>query len=169
MATKKTATKSTSKAKLNIDVDLNSKNNKKTTKKATKKTLKTVKNASAGSIAIALVLLIVGLGVGLGAWFFVCKDDGFLMNGQEEITLTLDEKYADDGVKIVEFGQDKSSSFELETNLKKSDDGKYYSDEVGTFYITYKATTTLYGKIFNIQKIRLITFVEASDDVVEVD
>ena len=52
----------------------------------------------------------------------------------------------------------------IETNLKQYPDGNYYADEIGTYYIIYKVDDIKYGKIFTVQRIRLITFVEPTPD-----
>lgn len=157
MAERKTIAKKSSKATLNLDL------NTKTTKKSTNELKKAVKKASPKGLVISLVCLLLGLVLGVGAWFIVCRNDKFVLLGEEEITLTLDESYVDEKVEIVEFGKDASTSYTTQTNLQVDANGKYYSTEVGTFYIKYKATTLVFGKIFNIQKVRLITFVEASE------
>ena len=51
----------------------------------------------------------------------------------------------------------------VETNLKKNNNDEYYADEEGTYYIAYTVEDLKYGTIFKIQKIRLITFVEATE------
>ena len=57
----------------------------------------------------------------------------------------------------------------VETNLKQHQDGSYYAEEVGTYYIIYKVDDIKYGKIFTVQRIRLITFVEAEEPDINVD
>ena len=37
------------------------------------------------------------------------------------------------------------------------------SNEVGTFYVKYSSNSIKYGKIFKVEKIKLVTFVEASE------
>jgi hypothetical protein len=57
----------------------------------------------------------------------------------------------------------------IETNLKQTQDGRYYADEIGTYYIIYKVDDFKYDKIFTVQRIRLITFVESSESDIVVD
>ena len=52
----------------------------------------------------------------------------------------------------------------IETNLIKNPDGTYTSNEEGTYYIAYTVNNFKYGTLFKIQKIRLITFVEATEE-----
>ncbi len=158
MAVRKKATKTSKKAESGIsvsDIEVSSK-----TKKNAEKALK---NAGAKVLLCVFIFLIVGIVVGAGAWWFVCKDDCFELIGNDEIVLTLDEEYVDDGVNIIAFGQDESDSVVIETNLSVNDAGNYYSDEIGTFYITYKSECFKYGKLFKVQKVRLVTFVEVSE------
>ena len=158
MAVRNKATKTSKKAESGIsvsDIEVSSK-----TKKNAEKALK---NAGAKVLLCVFIFLIVGIVVGAGAWWFVCKDDCFELIGNDEIVLTLDEEYVDDGVNIIAFGQDQSDSVVIETNLSVNDAGNYYSDEIGTFYITYKSECFKYGKLFKVQKVRLVTFVEVSE------
>ena len=148
MAIKKTATKTSSKAKLNLNIF----GNKKQTKKQEKEIEKTVKKSSFKTLIASLFLIIVGFTIGAGAYFLVCKNDTFEIVGNDEITLTLDETYEDPGVKIIEFGKDISENATVKTNLSKNDDGKYYSNEIGTFYIEYSVDSIKYGKVFKIGK-----------------
>lgn len=158
MAVRKKSTKTSKRAEGIIDIadiEVSSK-----TKRSAKSTLK---NAGAKTLIIVLLCLILGVAVGFGAWWFVCKDDCFKLVGNDEIVLTLDEKYVDEGVEIVAFGKDESESIVIETNLQIDENGNFYSDEVGTFYITYKSDCFKYGTLFKVQKVRLITFVEISE------
>ena len=102
--------------------------------------------------------------IGGGIWWVVCRNDCFAIIGNDEIELTLDEKYEDFGVKVVAFGKRlKADEIAIETNLKVDINGRFYSDEVGTFYIKYSTSNFKYGKLFKVEKVRLITFVEPSE------
>ena len=141
MATRKNATKTSSRAKSGLgEVNLS--------KKDKNQIKKTAKKAGAKAWLLAFVFLILGVGIGAGAWAIVCR------NG---------EKYEDEGVKIVAFGVDVSQDFSIETNLKIDEEGRFYSDEVGTFYIKYSTTNFKYGVLFKVDKIRLVSFVEPSE------
>lgn len=157
MATRKTASKSSSRAQLDLNLD------EKQGKKSNKKIKKTLRKASAGAVLLACVLLVVGAVGGYFGVKFLSRNDCFLLVGQDEITRTLDNPYEDLGVKAVSFGRDVSNKVKIETNLKQNAEGKYYADEVGTYYIIYKVEDIKYNSIFKVQKIRLINFVEASE------
>ena len=159
MATRRKTSKSSSRARLNIDLDDIS-FSKRTRNKATKE----LKKTNLKTWVIAILVLIIGVGIGIGAWFLTSKNDCFELIGAEELMLTLEETYTDQGVKIVSFNNDVSDTVVIETDLEKDNDGKYYAEEVGTYYIKYSSKDIKYGKIFKIEKIRLITFVEPSDD-----
>ena len=159
MATRKTASKISKKAKLNINIDLNKPN--KTQRKNVKKQMKKVKPIA---VVLAIILLVGGA---FGGWFgckILTKNDCFELIGKDEITLTVGKPYPDEGVKVVSFGKDLSDKVNVETNLTKSEDGTYTSSEIGTFYMVYTVDSLKYNTIFKIQKIRLITFVEESED-----
>ena len=156
MATRKTASKVSKKAELNINLN-------KPTKSQQNKTKRTLKKLS--PLTLFLVVLFLGGGL-VGGWFGVkilTKNDCFEIIGKDEITLTLGESYLDEGTNIIEFGKDISKKATVETNLIKNEDGTYTSNEVGTFYMVYTVNSIKYGTIFKIQKIRLITFVEESE------
>lgn len=156
MATRKTASKTSKKA--SIDFNWNNKPNKTQKNKAKKQ----LKKLSVGGI-IALVLM---LGVGaVGGFFgvkFLTRNDCFVLNGADEITIQLNDRYVDQGAKVVAFNKDVSKDVEIETNLKVDEDG-YYAEEVGTYYMVYKSKNIKYGSLIKVQKIRLITVVEASE------
>ena len=147
----------------------------KTRKKATQKVTRKVKKIGIKAILIILLVTLFGVGIGVSACWFVSRDDCFQIIGMEEITLTLKDEdatsftsnniYYDEGVKVISFGRDISNDVYVETNLKQHEDGGYYADEVGTYYMIYKVDDIKYGKIFTVQRIRLITFVESTPDI----
>ena len=163
MATIKSASKTSSRARLNVYLDDISVS-KRTRKKATKE----LKKIDAKTWVIAILVLVIGVAIGIGAWFLTSKDDCFELIGADELTLTLEETYIEQGVKIISFNKDISEEVVIETNLEKDNDGNYYAEEIGTYYIKYSSTDLKYGKVFKIEKIRLITFVEPSEGMDDV-
>ena len=156
MATRKTVNKQSK--KVSADIEFNQPN------KSTKRKLKKqAKKLTAGTIFVIIILLAVGAVGGFFGCKVLTKNDCFELIGNDEITKTLNEGYEDDGVKIIAFGKDDSSKVKITTNLKQKEDGKYYAETEGTYYITYTVDNLKYGTIFKIQKIRLITFVEPSE------
>ena len=159
----------------NAPEDRDGKATRSTNKKVNKTINKKVKKIGIKAILIILLVTLIGGGIGLGACWFVSRNDCFEIVGMEEITLTLKDEestefgegniYYDEGVKVVSFGRDISEDVYVETNLKQHTDGGYYADEVGTYYMIYKVNDIKYGKIFTIQRIRLITFVESAPEV----
>lgn len=137
--------------------------NKKSTKKTSKKVLKEFKKSSKGFLIAVLVTLLLTLVLGFGVSYFTKDTDYFNIIGNDELTLTLEETYADEGAKVREFGLNFSGLVKTESNLKQDANGNYYSNEVGTFYIKYTVSSIKYGLIYKVQKIRLITFVEPSE------
>ena len=118
------------------------------------------------------MLIIVGIAGGYLTTKILTKNDCFVLNGQDEQTLFISEEtgsqtYKDEGVKVIAFGIDDSDKVEIETNMKMNEDGEYYAEEVGTYYMIYTVKNIKYGSIFKIQRIRLITFVEESEGVEE--
>lgn len=169
--TKKVKTK----AKINWGWDAPEERKGKATRstKSNRSVSRKIKNFGGKALLILLLVTLIGGAIGIGACWFVSRDDCFDIVGKDEITLTIkaeDEQisennsYYDEGVKVVSFGRDVEDTIYIETNLKQNEDGSYYSDEVGTYYIIYKSNDIKYGKIFMVQRIRLITFVESTPE-----
>ena len=165
MATKKTASKTSSKAKLNINFDeqVTTNSKRKPTKRTQKKVEKSIKKVGFSALVFALLFLIIGAGAGWFATKMICKNDCFEIVGMDEISIEIGTNYVDQGVKIIAFGKDEKDSVSIETNLTKNVDGSLTSPEEGTFYIKYKSDCFKYGKLFKVEKIRLISFVEPSE------
>ena len=157
MATRKTASKVSKKAELNLEFD-------KPKKSQQNKAKRTLKKLSPVTFFVAVLFLAIGAA---GGWFgvkFLTKNDCFILNGKDEITLTVGAKYIDEGANVIEFGKDIAAKVSVETNMDKNQDGSYTSNEVGTFYMVYTVDSIKYGTIFKVQKIRLVTFVEESEE-----
>lgn len=202
MATRKTATKTTQKAKLNFGFGDNVENSASKSKKSSatsskgrktstsrsttssrtassniaqpskrtqKKVEKTIKKASPVAIIVAILFLVVGLGAGWLTTSIICKNDCFDIVGMDEISIEIGTNYVDQGVKIVAFGKDESASISIETDLTKNADGSLTSNEEGTFYIKYKSDCFKYGKLFKVEKIRLVSFVLPSEPSEKID
>ncbi len=159
MATRKKASKTSQKAKVEFtwqtDHQIKQSQKKKTTKK--------LKKLSFSVIMLSLVLLAMGA---TGSYFgmkYLVRNDVFELNGKDEITLQIGENYTDEGAKVIAFGKNEESKIKIETNLTKNADGTYTATEEGTYYITYTVDNLKYGTLFKIKKIRLITFVEATE------
>ena len=74
----------------------------------------------------------------------------------------MGERYVDEGVKVIEFSRDIKDTVYIETNLQQ-DNNEFYATEIGSYYIKYLTNSIKYGKIFNVTKVRIITFVEESE------
>lgn len=134
-----------------------------TTAAASVGAIKAAKKMNGKSLAIVVVCFILALAIGAGVCFFLGRNDKFEFVGSEELSLALDETYADEGVSIKEFGFDISKKAVVNTNLKQNEQGEYYAEEAGTYYMIYTVKSLKFGFIYPIQKIRLITFVEPSE------
>ena len=157
---KKNASKSTSKASLNLKLNHPNKNRN---KRKTNKIKKQMKKLGIGSIALIFVFVLFGAVIGFFGIKIITKNDCFELIGEDEITLTLDKTYKDDGVKIISFGKDFSRDVIINTNLIQNDDNSYLAEQEGTYYIEYTVDNLLYGKLFKIKKVRLISFVTPSE------
>lgn len=168
----KNVKKNTEKARMNWGWDLPENRDGKASRRTNKQVNKAISKIGFAGIVIALVFMLLGCGVGGGVIYFLSRNDCFVINGREEITLTIGENYVDDGVKVISFGRDLSDSCVVDTDLIINQDGSYTASEIGTYYIKYSVDDIKYSKIFTVEKIRLITFVEETiaDEVdMEVD
>lgn len=159
MATKKTASKTSKKAEINIDFN-------KPKKSQTNKVKRNFKKVGKKSLLVALVMLVLGAA---GGWFgvkFLTRNDAFEIIGQEEVSVILGTNYEDLGVKVVSFGKDLSDKVQIETNLTQNPDGTFSAEDYGTYYIVYTVDSIKYNSIFKIKKIRLVSFVEESEGTI---
>ena len=155
MATKKTVTKTTKKAESGVSVNLSKKSGKRAVKIANRVGLKV--------LLFAFIFVLCGGLIGGAAWWIVCRNDCFEIVGSDNISLELDKTYEDEGVKIIAFGKDEKDSVSIDTNLIIDSDGNLKADEEGTYYIKYTSNCFKYGKLFKVEKVRLVTFVAASE------
>ena len=157
MAIRKNTSKVSKKVQADISID-------KPSKRTTRKVKTKLKKLSAGTVFFVILLLVLGVVGGYFGVKYISRNDCFEIVGQDEITLEIgSEPYEDKGVKVVAFGVDETDKVQIETNLKKNSDGKYYAETEGTYYIKYTVDNIKYGSIFKVQKIRLIHFVEPTE------
>ena len=137
-----------------------------------------IKKLGIKAILIVLLITIIGGAIGAGCCYFVCRNDCFKIIGNEYVEcvfqkdgaeLADENLYVDDGVKIVSFGRDISDKVKVETDLISKGDGVYAAASPGDHYIIYKVDDIKYGKIFTVERIRIIHFVESADDDIVVD
>lgn len=155
MTTRKTVNKQSEKVKLNHEFNLSSKTGK--------KVKKSLKKANKVAVLVAVICLLIGAIGGFFTTKILTKNDCFELIGSDQIVLTVGESYLDQGVKVVSFGKDFKDKVEIETDLTKDENGLYSAQEVGSYYIIYKVNNLKYGSIFKIQKIRIISYIEASE------
>jgi len=177
----KEAKKVKTKAKINWGWDSPEDRDGKATRSSRRTSQKRIKprmNLGAKAILIILIVTLIGVAIGASVCWTLTRDDCFVIIGNDEITLTLRAEgeeinsrnsYTDEGVKVVSFGRDVSDKVYIKTDLKRNEDGSFTADEIGTYYIIYKVDDIKYDKIFTVQRIRLITFVESEEPDINVD
>ena len=147
-------------------------NSKSTTQKTVKRAgvaaatvgaVKAAKKMSGKSFAVVFVCFILALAVGVGVCFLLGRNDKFDMLGAEQITLKINDKYADEGVEIKEFGINLSKKAIVDTDLKTDGNGNYYAESAGDYYIAYTVKSLKFGLIYPVQKIRLISVIGESE------
>lgn len=142
---------------------------KKPGKRKQKKAVKTVKSMGVAGILVVLLFLLIGAGIGVGAMFVMSKNDCFEIVGKDDMYLATSDYYIDEGCKVVSFGKDISKDVIVETNLLKADDGSYYAVENGDYYIKYTTNDIKYGKLFVVEKYRIVRVTDKASEGGEVD
>ena len=125
---------------------------------------KTAKRLGGKTVAIVVISLVIAIIAGACACFYLSRKDAFELVGWQYVTLEVGEGYADEGVRIIEFGRDVSDKAEIKTDMVLVD-GKYYaSGEETEYYMIYTVNTLKFGKIYPVQKIRIVTFVQPTEE-----
>lgn len=141
------------------------------TKKSNKNINKTIKKIGFKGLLISLVVLLFCLALGIGASYFLTRNDCFELKGDKDIVLSVETPYVEDGYTVIEFSKDISKKVTIETNMKVDINGNYIPqyDElgnpiIGEYYIIYKVNSFKYSKFSTIEKIRLITFEDITEN-----
>ena len=134
---------------------------KKAKSKVKRKAKSKAKRIHPATYIIALLCLALGIGAGAGGYALVSRNDCFTLKGKSSYTVSVGTPlvYGDEGVKVISFGGDISHRVSVETNLTKTDDGRYTADtsHAGEYYIIYTVESVKYG---NIQRVRTISVTE---------
>ena len=128
------------------------KNNRKHIEKALKK-------LHTGYIITIAVCLLIGAIAGAFYAHTVTANDRFTLKGEKSTTVTVGETliYEDEGIECISMGKDVSDKVEIQTNMKRSEDGKTFSGNTDTeceYYITYTVTE---GRYAGLSRIRIFT------------
>lgn len=155
------------------------KTSKRTSKKSSNKTEKQIERKVQKSIKkqlgfkgvlIVLIVMIIGLGIGVGSFYFIGRNDCFELIGEDYVVKILGETYVDEGVKVVSLGRDISKDVVVETDgLIDNGDGTFSAPCADRYVIIYKSKDIKYGKIFTVQRIRFIDFLEPDESDISVD
>ena len=134
--------------------------------KAKSKAKRTAKKISALSYVIWAIALVGGIALGAVSCAFVCRNDGFRLNGKAEYTLTVGQEenvYSDKGAQVISFGRDISKDVKVSTNLKELGDGEYEIDtsDEGVYYIIYTVDDVRFGDIKRVRTFRVVGGTEA--------
>lgn len=125
--------------------------------------VKVAKKPKGRTMPVAVICFILAFIIGAGVCFFAGKDDYFEIVGEEQIYIEQNARYSDEGVKIREFGLDLSNRAVVETDLKKDENGDFYADEAGDYYIMYTVKSLKFGFIYPVKKIRIVSVVGDSE------
>lgn len=112
-------------------------------------------------VLIVLIVMIIGIGAGVGAFYYVGRNDCFELIGEDYVVLELGQSYVDEGVKVISLGKDISNEVIIETDgLIDNGDGSFTATTADRYVMIYKTKDIKYGKIFTVQRIRFIDFVD---------
>lgn len=121
-------------------------------------------------ILIILLVMIFGIASGVGAIYFVGRNDCFELIGEDYVVREVGESYIDEGVKIISLGKDISKDVLIETDgLIDNGDGSFSATKADRYVIIYKSKDIKYGKVFTVQRIRFIDFIEPDESDIVVD
>lgn len=99
-------------------------------------------------LLLLFVFLFLALGIGAGylSSFLLTKNDTFELIGEKSISLSLNEKYQDTGVKVISYGLNLNDKVSVDSNLDTSKEGEYR--------IIYTVKSLKYK---NVKRVRYIT------------
>ena len=116
------------------------------------------------SYVVWVLALAAGVGCGILGYRFLCRNDGFTLNGKKVLTVPVSQEdelvqYKDQGATVISFGRDRSDFVRVETNLTETDeDGVYTVDtsKEGEYYISYTIDDPKFGNIRRVRVIRVV-------------
>lgn len=128
---------------------------------AVRKTKRTVKRKAKAkvkrihplSFVVWILVLAAGLGAGMGACTLLCMNDRFVLNGDVEMTVPVQEgkvyEYTDRGATVISFGRDRSDEVKVSTNMEQLDPDTYSFDasKEGVYYMIYTIEDERFGQI----------------------
>lgn len=170
------ATRSTKSGKTTTTGKTSTGKTTRTTKTRTQKSVekqvekKIKKSIGFKGILVVLLVMIIGAGAGVGAFYYIGRNDCFELIGEDYVVRELGEKYIDEGVKVISLGKDISNQVIIETDgLIDNGDGSFSATRADRYVMIYKTKDIKYGKIFTIQRIRFIDFLEPEESDINVD
>ena len=142
--------------------ELKNKAVRKAKSKVKRKVKSKAKRISAASYVIWVLALALGIALGAFACYFLCRNDGFELKGNKEISIQLGGEgscgiYIDKGAKVISFGRDISRDVKVSTNLEEVGDGEYNIDtsKEGVYYIIYTVEDIRFGDVKRVRTIRV--------------
>lgn len=120
---------------------------------------KLVKKSSTLTIFFLASFFIIGILSGVLTYTVICRNDTFEVVGEKNIIYNVGEvvNFIDEKVKIISFGNDISSSVEIETNIEVV--GVEYiidTSEEMEYYIKYSVKDIKYGSIILYRTISVV-------------
>lgn len=104
-------------------------------KSAYRKSEKMPRNGKSVFLTLLMVFALVFCAGGFFTFTQVTKNDEFVLIGEKSITLTVGDKYNEQGARVISFGKDKSEEIIIDSsNVDTSAEGKYFVKYTTTAY-----------------------------------
>ena len=119
----------------------------------TKRTRSAAKKLHPATLALALVFLVIGIAGGIFAAKALTANDCFVLNGTQQVYLTVGEAYEDPGATVLSFGRDISDKV-----IVGGDFSRFDADTPGVYKFTYTVDDLRWG---DYQLVRTVTVTAA--------
>lgn len=107
------------------------------------------------TILLTLVFLLVGIGTGIGLSEFLIRNDKFVLNGEQEIRLSVGEEYIEPGATVISFGKDISDRVLISGDALNT-------SVVGEYQLVYQVENFRYK---HYRRVRTVIVVAAEEKV----
>jgi len=114
-------------------------------RKTAKQVKKHIKKLPKVLLAAVVVCLAAGICMGAGVCAYLSREDGFYLNGEKEITLSVGANYTEQGATAVSLSNDLSSLVTV--------DGEVDTSVPGVYYIVYRVPCYKYKDYRLVRKI----------------
>lgn len=122
-------------------------------KKAATQIRKSAKKLSKAAKSAIIICFVIGIGIGAAVCAYISREDGFSLNGEKEITVSVGAHYTEQGATVVSLGKDLSEQIQIS--------GTVDTVTAGVYYIVYTVDCYKYG---DYQLVRKVTVTEVGEN-----